>query len=402
MAAITGTRAALVALLAVAAAILVIRSAFVASYAESDPLRAPSAWPDHPAVVFRVGLARIGEAAATGRPVARESIDQLLSAARASPLAPEPFLVRGVQVRLAGDEAAAGRAFAEAKRRDPRSIPARFFLADHHLRSGAVERGLEEVAVLARLVPGSAARLAPVLAGYAQTPGAAQQVKAMLRSHPELESAMLVLLATDTRNAELIQYLASDRRESDGTRPGWQTRLVEALVADGQYAKAYAFWARLMGVPASPTARPLLFDRRFQWPAAMPPFGWTLVSSGAGLVEPDKAGLHVIYYGRENVALAGQTLLLSPGSYNLAMAVGNGGKAASSLAWTLTCLPAKEIVFTLDLATAAAMPGRGYRVDIPAANCAAQRFELRGRAPDFPQTVDLSLSGLNLLRDGRR
>lgn len=397
-----GARVALVALIAVAAAILVVRNAFVASYAESDPARAASVWPEHPAVVFRVGLARIGEAAAAGRPVARESVEPLLKAARTAPLAPEPFLIRGVEVRLAGDEPGAGRAFAEAKRRDPRSIAARFFLADHHLRSGAVERGLGEVAVLTRLVPGSEARLAPVLAGYAQTPGAARQVKTMLRSHPQLESSMLVLLAADARNAELIQYLASDRRKNGGTRPGWQKRLVETLVADGQYAKAYAAWARLMDIPPAPSARPLLFDRRFQWSAAMPPFAWTLVSSGAGLVEPEKGGLHAIYYGRENVALASQTLLLAPGRYRLAMTVSKGGEGASSLAWTITCLPARTVVFSLDLAAAAATGGKGHLVDIPDADCAAQVFELRGKAPDVPQTVDLSLNALSLTREGQQ
>src|SRR5687768_6956671 len=186
-----------VALLAVAAAVFVVRGALVAAYTDSNPVRAAAAWPGHPAAAFRAGLVRIGEAAAAGRLVAGSIIDPLLAAARSAPLAPEPFLVRGVQLRLGGDETAAGRAFVEAKRRDPRSIPARFFLADHYLRSGAVQAGLDEVVVLTRLVPGSEARLVPILAGYAKTPGAARQVKAMLRAHPELEDGLLTFLAAD-------------------------------------------------------------------------------------------------------------------------------------------------------------------------------------------------------------
>ena len=400
MTAATGAKAALIVLLALAAAIMVVRGAYVAAFADRDPERASGIWAGHPDVLFRLGLARIGEAAASGQPIARNRIAPLLDGARKAPLAPEPYLIRGVEVRLAGNEAGAGRAFAEARRRDPRSIPARFFLADHYLRTNEIERGLGEVAVLTELVPGSEGQIAPILASYAQTPGAAPHVKGMLRAYPRLESDLLARLATDAGNADLIGSLASSRREGDGRRPTWQARLVEALVADGQHARAYAQWARLVGMPASPAARPLLFDPGFRRTDAMAPFAWTLVSGGDGLVEPDAEGLHVIYYGRADIRLASQTLLLGPGSYALAMTVSNGAKGASALAWTMTCLPAGNVIATLDLAAAAAMKGRGRRIDIPGTGCAAQRLDLTGKAPDFPGTVDLSLSGLRLTRGG--
>lgn len=397
----TVARAIVVALLAAGAAVMVVRSAFVAAYSSSNPQRAVAAWPDHPAAVFPTGLARIGEAAAAGRPVSGDIIDPLLRAARAAPLAPEPFLVRGVQLRVAGDEAAAGRAFAEAKRRDPRSIPARFFLADHHLRANSVEPGLEEIAVLAGLVPGSAGRIAPVLAGYAQTPGAAGQIKRLLRAHPELEPGLLDFLAADVRNADLVFALASGRRLSSGDRPGWHAGLVEGLAAAGQYDRAYEVWARLMGGRARTAARPLLFDPRFEKSTALRPFAWGLVSSSAGLVEPEQGGLHIIYYGRDNMTLASQLLLLAPGRYELAMRIANGGDEASALAWTITCIPSKKLILSVDLARVAATSGSGQRFDVSATGCAAQQLELIGKAPEFPQTVDLSLSRLTLSRAAR-
>ena len=378
-----------------------MRSAFVAAYAEREPARAAALWPGHPAVVLGAGLAGIGEAAAAGQPITAERTAPLIEAARDAPLAPEPFLVRGVQLRLAGDEAAAGRAFAEARRRDPRSVPARFFLADHHLRGGQRRAGLEEVAALARLVPGSEARLAPILAGYVVTPGAVSDVRALLRAHPRLEPDLLNLLTRDPRNADLVLSLASTSRSPGADRPAWQSRLIASLVDSGQYDRAYKTWARLMGRPAGAGDRPLLFDPRVEQPYALRPFGWTLKSSAAGLVEPEKAGLHVLYYGRDNVALASQTLLLPPGGYTLSMTVTDADESAASVTWTINCLPSKKAILTVDLAAAAKARGRGLPFDVPASGCAAQRLELLGKAPDFPETVDLSVSKLNLSRRAR-
>ena len=397
-----GARVIIVAVLAVLGAMFVVWNAFVAAFAETQAGRAAGLWASHPSVALSAGLAHIGELAATGRPVDAGVTDPVIGIARDAPLAAEPFLVRGVELRLAGDEAAAGIAFVEARRRDPRSIASRFFLADHHLRTGAVGSGLEEVAALTRLVPGGAARIAPVLAGYALTPGAAGQVRTMLRRHPELEPALLARLARDPRNVELVLSLASNRAGPDGKPPIWQARLVQALVTSGQYARAYDQWSRFMGVPTSGPRRPLLFDPRFERGDAVAPFGWTLASGKGGLVEPDNGGLHVIYYGRDNIDLASQLLLLAPGKHELAMKVANGGEEASALAWTLTCLPSKKVILSVDLARSTAARGAGQAFEVPGSGCAAQRLKLSGKTPDYPQTVDLTLSGLTLTRGGAR
>ena len=86
------------------------------------------------------------------------------------PLAPEPFLVRGVQAQLDGDRSLAGQAFRAAELRDGRAIPARYFLADHYFRTGDARAGLREVAALSRLVPNGVASLAPYVAAYSKDP----------------------------------------------------------------------------------------------------------------------------------------------------------------------------------------------------------------------------------------
>ena len=64
------------------------------------------------------------------RPSDRRPLPIIDDAAGKVPLAPEPFLVRGVQAELAGNSQLAAQAFAAAEWRDPRSLPARYFLAD--------------------------------------------------------------------------------------------------------------------------------------------------------------------------------------------------------------------------------------------------------------------------------
>ena len=82
-------------------AFIVLRAAAVEAFAGKDPGKAASIWPGHPAVALELGLARVGELAATGQPVDRGLVVELVSVSAKAPLAPEPFLVRGVEAQLA-------------------------------------------------------------------------------------------------------------------------------------------------------------------------------------------------------------------------------------------------------------------------------------------------------------
>ena len=79
-----------------------------------------------------------------------------------------------------------------------------------------------------------------------------------------------------------------------------------------------------------------LIDPRFER-GAMPPFGWELASGSAGVAEPTGDGsLHVLFYGRDNLALARQLLLLKPGRYRLSMRVNGAEPSAESLSWAVS------------------------------------------------------------------
>ena len=374
--------------LALFLAFQVVRVAFVQSDSAKDLSRAARIWPGHPTVILEAGLAEVGERAAASRPIDPALLHRLLAASSKAPLAPEPFLVKGVEAQLAGDGQRALRAFLAARDRNPRTIAARYFLADYYLKAGQTGLGLAEISVLARLVPQSLPSVAPFLAEYARSPGAAPQVKAVLQTHPQLEPVLLDTLAADAANAELILTLWSGRGGEEA-KP-WQSRLLAQLVEAGRYDLARDSWSRFTGVAPQPGR---LFDPDFGR-KVLPPFGWTLASGPAGVAEAEGAGrLHILFYGRDDLVLASQLMTLKPGRYRLSMNANTNSPSSKSLEWTIVCLPAANQTTVVRLDRAGPVSGS---FSVPQANCRAQRLELRGIAPEFPEQADVTVSGLKL------
>jgi len=384
-------RAILVSAAALLAGLVVVRNAGVAQYAETRPELAARIWPSHPASKLWSGLTEIGLNARERKPVAPATLEKIRDAAARSPLAPEPFLVRGVEAQLAGNQRLASEAFLAAKLRDGRSIPARYFLAEQYFRIGDAAHGLREISLLARMVPNGVAGLAPFIATYAKDGRNRPQLLSLFRSDPQLEEAALSTLASDAGNADLVLELAN----SSNHQPVWANRLLETLVAAGQYEKAHGIWERLAHIV--PSSGPLVFDPGFKGSNAPPPFNWTFASSTVGLAERQPGGrLHVIFYGQEDGALASQLLVLAPGRYRLAMNLAGDLNHAGSLSWTVTCAASNTELASLRLSDSKLASG-GVTFDVPA-NCPAQQLQLVANAPDLPQQADVTVSGLNLSR----
>ena len=374
------------------ASVEVVRNAAVRQLAETNPQVAARFWPSHPASKLWLGLTQIGLSARHRAPVAEATFDLVRDGARKAPLAPEPFLVRGVQAQLAGDRQGAERAFLAAKLRDGRSIPARYFLAEQYFRTGNAEAGLREISILARMVPNGVASLAPYIAAYAKNPRSQAQLRSLFRSDPTLEQAALSTLASDARNSDLILGLASPSVSA----PQWSGVLVQTLVAAGKYDQAYRVWAQAAHI--QPVEDWTLFDAGFAGSDAPPPFNWTLTSSTVGLAERQPGGrLHAIFYGQEDGVLARQLLLLKPGRYRLAMRIAGDPSRAGALSWKLACADSQALLVSLPLSELKKFAA-GVPFDVPA-TCAAQSLELAGHAPDVAQQADVTVSGLSLKRE---
>lgn len=304
------------------------------------------------------------------------------------PLAPEPFLVRGIQAQLAGQSMEAQRAFEAAQWRDPRSLPAAYFLADRYFQAGDSARGLREVAVLARLAPTGSGTVAPYLATYAANPANWPRLRQLFDANPGLADPTLIRLASNVATVPAV--LALTRRKGAREAP-WLPPLLNSLVEAGQYGRARAIWDQISGIPSGSSE--LVHDAGFADKATPPPFNWALTSSPVGIAERQSGGrLHVVFYGQEDGFLATQLLLLPAGKYRLSMQLLGDPARARTLAWSIWCDKADAPVASVTLDAAAV---RGWAFQIPV-GCPAQWLKLSGSSSDLSQQSDVSIAGFKL------
>jgi hypothetical protein len=374
-------------------ALQIVRNAAVHAWAGLHPAIAAKVWAGHPAVEISLGLAEIGRAARERRPVDQPIFAMMADASTKSPLAPEPFLVRGVEAQTSGDREIARRAFEAAQRRDPRSIPAAYFLAEYYFRGGRPLEGLQQTALLARLSPGGNRAVAPFIALYARDRSTWPQVRALFRSQNGIEDAVLTQLALDPRNTDAILALADAQHKTP--RAPWLSPLLSSLIVAGDYSRARAIWNEVARAGLQP--RGLIYDPDFASPEPPPPFNWKLVSSVVGLAErrPGKR-LHVVFYGNQDGVLASQLLLLDSGGYRLRMQAVGLSVHPEALRWSLRCDKASEPFTSIGIEEAVS---RGWTFEIPA-NCPAQWLELSGRSGDIAQQSEATITALALEQAG--
>ena len=377
---------------AVVAAWFVIANAVVATTADTRPDLSGRMWPGHPLTLRAMAMADVGLAAAQGRLPPKTTMEKVRQLAQRAPLLPDPFLINAALVLRNGEVGKAERLLVEARRREPRSVAARYLLADLYLRSGGLRAGLEEISVMTRLVPGATNLLVPGLAAYARSPGSVPELKRVLREHPHLEPALLSALAADPANTELVLALADPHSRAEEP-PAWQSTLLGTLVKAEMYRKAHSVWASFAG-PAAPTAG--IYRPDFSPSDAPPPFNWMLAGADGGVVEPlARGGLRVLYYGRKDVELAHQLIVLAPGRYNLAMLVRGSPGPERQLRWVVRCLPAKKAILELPLG-AAKGPQVSGSFEVPANECEAQEIVLFGEGQEFPKPSDVQIGTLRL------
>jgi hypothetical protein len=376
-------------LVAVMLAVVVVRNAAVDALYEARPDAAARVWPRHPAIEASRTMIGIARAAAARRAVDPNVFLDMVDAARKAPLMPEPFLVRGVQAQVAGKPDVAEQAFRAAEQRDPRSLPAHYFLAEQYFRSGNASRGLAEVAMLVNLAPNGVGSAAPFVASYARDRTHWPSLRSIFRRNPAVEDATLIALAADPANTEIVRALASPDRTTAASP--WLPVLLGSLTTAGQYGRAKAVWSWAARVGSDASA--LLFDADFSRPKLPPPFNWALTSSTVGLAERQPGSrLHVMFYGQEDGVLARQLLVLPAGAYRMSLRLVGDPAQVRAISWSLKCANAQEAAAAVRLDVAAA---RGWAFNVPA-NCPAQWLELSGRSSDLSQESDFAITGLRL------
>lgn len=226
-------RAIPVILAACALGALTVQNATVAALGSIAPDTAAALWPGHPTVAIELATRQIAASSGAGRPIPAATFELVERAARNATLHPQPFIVAGIRAQVAGRTEAAERAFEAARLRDPRSLPARYFLATIKLQRGDVD-GLRDVAALVRLLPGSGTTLVPYLGELARQPSARAPMREMFRNNPSIEKAVLSSLASDPANVNLVISLGGTLDPAKGP---WLKTAIETLVAKKQYRR---------------------------------------------------------------------------------------------------------------------------------------------------------------------
>ena len=364
-----------------ALAAMVVQNATVVALADSDPETAARVWSGHPAVGIALATRQIAAASGSGKAIDQATFERVNNAARAAPLEPQPFIVAGIRAQLEGRTGQSEQAFEAARLRDPRSLPARYFLATSKLQRGDVE-GLRDVAALARLEPNGGKNLVPYLASFAGQERASGAIRAMFRANPGIRDAVLTSLAGDPANLRLVLALGGGTGTADAP---WLRTMIASLIASRRYDQALALWKRTAGTRSAG-----LFDSDFRNSSAPPPFNWELTSSSLGLAERRSGRLQVIFHGQDSGTLARQLLLLPAGQYRLA-APTTGSGSSDALFWLVRCDGRPGELGR------APVRQNGLRFDVPA-DCPAQWLELVGTASDFGREAETSIGALTLSR----
>jgi hypothetical protein len=378
----------------------VVKTSAVDATIRRQPGIAAAIAPDHPRV--RIAIAAAQFAAQQGRlsPALRASAIDALARA---PMADEPFYFAAIDALANKREAEGERLLLEARRRDPRSRLARLILLDRYLRTKRIPEAGTEIAVLSRLMPRAGEVLIPELARMVREPRTGTALVKVLGREPSLQQQVLARLATDGADPDLILNIAGSSPATSGTPGGlpWQRALLAKLVEQGDLGRAHRLWRSFAGLPAAEGGKSV-HDGDFRGAPGAPPFNWQLTNGPAGVADRVRTpALQVNYYGRENVELAAQLLMLRPGRYRLQFrAEGDASGEGSQLLWAVTCTGSKAQLLSLPLREVNYTPRTlSGQFTVPA-GCAGQWLQLRGSAGEFPKAQDATISQVQVVAGG--
>lgn len=391
------TAALVLAVVAVLLAYACVRAALVRALPAETPLLTTLA-PHDPDVAISRAVQRL---VADRGILTPQTLADVRAAAQRSPLDARAFLVLGHQKLLDGAAGPALRTLEAGQRLDPRNRLIHLLLLDRYLRTGRYADAARQFAVSSRLVGPAQTAIAKAMAQMSIAPETREPVRRTLAADPALERQVLLTLAGSDTPPGTILAIASPAARADAGRPGsWGPALVARLVARQRYAAARRVWRGIYHIPEAQAAA-WVYDAGFQDLPGSPPFNWTRVAGGIGAADLVNGTLSIDYYGRDTGELAGQLLVLAPGSYRFAVTV-DGARTGTgpSLAWSLRCATGGKTELMALPAPATGKPHRiAAGVTVPA-GCPAQNLVLTGNPGEFPAPVTLTLRDLDLRPSG--
>jgi hypothetical protein len=365
--------------------------------ARRNPILAVKVAPDHPTSMIEFAMLEIalrkGKIAPADRSRAFHALDR-------AALAEEPFLIAGIAAAAEGQAVRSEALLSEARRRNPRDRMARLLLLDRFLRTGRSAEAGTELAVILRLIPEASAAVVPEMTRLAADPTTRRGLCVLLARNPALRDSVLARLAMTGADPDLVLTIAanSDGGGNPENPPHWQQIILGRLIEKGRIARARQVWLASLGNRGSLPVNGV-YDSDFRGSPGAPPFNWELVSNGDGAAERvSPPALQVAYFGRNNVTLARQLLLLGPGAYRLQFRADGAAKGGGTrLQWRVGCVGASVPLLQLPLKDVASAP-RAFAAafTVPNIGCTAQWLLLEGVAGDVAAEQDAHLWDLRM------
>ena len=173
-------------------------------------------------------------------------ISSAVSLSRNQPLNPHAFLIIASEQQRRGNAASAEKLVRQAETLDPRLPAARVWLAKRYLESGRVERGVEELSVLFRLVPEAAAPMAPILANASRDPAVRRAIAHSFENTTVLVDIAAQAAAVGVPPKEIIEMVHdTDFERLPGGIAAAQSAIMGGYRNAQDYQHAYEIWQAL-------------------------------------------------------------------------------------------------------------------------------------------------------------
>lgn len=303
-------------------------------HAQTDPERALSWMPSHPAA----------QLALIERQFAANQFDAALTSAHAllarEPLQGEAWRWIGDVERSRGQHDQARVAYAKATALSPYNSAARLELAEYALRDGDSRAALTQIDAVLTTAPPLRKTLMPGLLLLARDPVFRTVLLDHLEQRPKWREAFLQqLLRADLTDetAQIADTLLSGLQKRKTLSRLEHERWIESLIRRNEWPQAYARWSS-----ALPPDQPLqpIFNGDFHKRPTGRGFDWRITgNAGVDVMILPEGGARLRFHGRR-VRHAGleQALLLKAGSYQLqAQMQGQALHASRGLEWVVTC-----------------------------------------------------------------
>lgn len=306
---------------ALGAGYLAVRNAADLAFQYADPERAVRFVPPSGMALSLLALNRTtendGAVDAETRRMLRESLER-------APLLANPLVLAGLDASARNDDQRARILFREAKRRDPRSIIARYWLFDDEMGRGDYIAGLADAGPLMALQPVAGNAILAYLTALLNVPQARPALIRAMRTEPSWRDDFVRQAASSpSLIAPLRQVIAAAPRRNEAAAREEQRIVIQGLANSGDFATARQLW--LASLPPAFQARAHgLYNNGFaDWPGG-PPFNWSYPSASSGVGMPPRggtgvsqSGLQIHFGGDAPKVVATQTVMLPPGKYSL-------------------------------------------------------------------------------------